>query len=99
MAPFMNTNKFINFSTKDNSRENFFKEQFNNEFNYYIDGFQFFNMNLQKIEEINERIKADIIEVGENAKSKIKANEFQDAFNFTKIEYDVLMKEKLAGMP
>ncbi|MCK4780299.1 MAG: hypothetical protein KAT57_08930, partial [Candidatus Lokiarchaeota archaeon] len=71
------------------------KEQFNIEFNYYTDGFQFFNINLQKIEEINERIKADINEIGEKAKSKINANEFQDAFNFTKTEYDLLMKEKL----
>ncbi|NVM37019.1 MAG: hypothetical protein HWN81_15590 [Candidatus Lokiarchaeota archaeon] len=71
------------------------KEHFSTEFNYYIDGFQFFNINLQKIEEINEGIKADIIEIGEKAKSKTKLNEFQDAFNFTKREYDVLMKDKL----
>ncbi len=71
------------------------KEQFNTEFNFYTDGFQFFNINLQKIEGINERIKANIIEIGEKAKSKINANEFQEAFNFTKTEYDLLMKEKL----
>jgi len=71
------------------------KEQFEVEFNFYIDGFQFFNSNLQKIEEINEEIKADITEIGKKARSKIKANEFQDAFNFTKTEYDLLMKEKL----
>ncbi len=72
------------------------KEQFNTEFDFYTDGFQFFNNNLQKIEGINKKIKADIIEIGDKAKRKIKANEFQDAFNFTKTEYDLLMKEKLA---
>ncbi|MFX1501157.1 MAG: hypothetical protein ACFFDH_09370, partial [Promethearchaeota archaeon] len=72
------------------------KEQFNTEFDFYTKGFQFFNINLKKIEEISKQIKADILEIGEKAKSKIKANEFQDAFNLTKREYDLLMKEKLA---
>ncbi len=72
------------------------KEQFDIEFNFYTDGFQFFNINLQKIDEINERIKADITEIGERAKSKIKENQFQEAFNFTKREYDLLMKDRLA---
>jgi len=72
------------------------KEQFDIEFNFYTDGFQFFNINLQKIDEINERIKADITEIGERARSKIKENKFQEAFNFTKREYDLLMKDRLA---
>ncbi len=71
------------------------KEKFDENFNYYTDGFQFFNINLQKIEEINSRIDADIIEIGENAKSKLLENKFQDAFNITKKESDLLMDERL----
>ncbi|MFX1552164.1 MAG: hypothetical protein ACFFB9_17580 [Promethearchaeota archaeon] len=71
------------------------KDFFNVEFNYYIDGFHFFNINLQKIEEVNEKIKTDIFEINKKAKSKIKANEFQDAFNITKKETDLLLSKRL----
>ncbi|MFX1594330.1 MAG: hypothetical protein ACFFCL_16690, partial [Promethearchaeota archaeon] len=71
------------------------KENYNTEFNYYIDGFQFFNTNLQKIEDINEQVGNDIKEIGEKAKSRILANEFQDAFNITKKESDLLLKKRL----
>ena len=71
------------------------KEKFDEDFNYYTDGFQFFNINQQKIEEINNRIETDIKEIEEKAKSKILENKFQDAFNITKKESDFLMNERL----
>ncbi|MFX0143615.1 MAG: hypothetical protein ACFE9C_06010 [Candidatus Hodarchaeota archaeon] len=71
------------------------KDFFNTEFNYYIDGFHFFNSNLQKIEEVNEKIKADIFEINKKAKSKIKSNQFQDAFDITKKETDLLLNKRL----
>ncbi len=71
------------------------KDFFNAEFNYYIDGFQLFNINLQKFEEINKQIRTDISEIGKKAKSKIMANEFQEAFNITKKETDLLLNKRL----
>jgi hypothetical protein len=71
------------------------KDYFNNEFNYYTEGFHFFNINLQKIEEVNEQIKIDIFEINKKAKSKIMANEFKDAFNITKKETDLLLNKRL----
>ncbi|MFX0006608.1 MAG: hypothetical protein ACFFAV_07755 [Candidatus Hermodarchaeota archaeon] len=72
------------------------KEHFNIEFNYYIDGFQFFNTNIQKIEEINEQIKLDIIEINNKAKSKILETAFHEAFNITKKETDLLLNKRLS---
>ncbi len=71
------------------------KEKFDEVFNYYTDGFQFFNINFQKIEAIKNRIQTDIIEIEEKAKSKILENKFQDAFNITKKESDFRMNERL----
>ncbi len=71
------------------------KDHFNIEFNYYIDGFQFFNTYLQKIEEINEQIKIDIIEINNKAKSKIMESAFHEAFNITKKETDLLLNKRL----
>ncbi len=71
------------------------KDFFNVEFNYYIDGFQLFNINLQKIEEINEQIKIDINEINNKTRSKIVASAFQDAFNITKKETDLLLNKRL----
>ncbi|MFW9999189.1 MAG: hypothetical protein ACFE9Q_05135 [Candidatus Hodarchaeota archaeon] len=71
------------------------KDQFDNEFSFYTDGFQFFNVNLKKIEEINHKIQIDIKQIEEKAKNKILENEFQDAFSFTKKESEILMNERL----
>ena len=67
------------------------KETFDIEFNFYTDGFQFFNNNINKINEINERIKTEILEIEERAKSKIIENQFQDAFVIIKKQSDLLM--------
>ncbi|MFW9820824.1 MAG: hypothetical protein ACFFE5_14545 [Candidatus Thorarchaeota archaeon] len=71
------------------------KDQFNIEFNYYIDGFQFFTTNVRKIEEINEQVKIDIIEINNKAKSKILESAFHEAFNITKKETDLLLNKRL----
>ncbi|MFX1380685.1 MAG: hypothetical protein ACFFA4_16500, partial [Promethearchaeota archaeon] len=71
------------------------KENFNIEFNYYTDGFQFFNTSIQKIKEISELIKTDIREINEKAKNKIMENEFHDAFDITKKETDFLLNKRL----
>ncbi|MFW9972902.1 MAG: prenyltransferase/squalene oxidase repeat-containing protein, partial [Candidatus Odinarchaeota archaeon] len=71
------------------------KDYYNSEFNYFIDGFHFFNNKLQNIEEVNDQIKVDIFEINKKAKSKIIENKFQDAFNITKKETDLLLKNRL----
>ncbi|MFX1568375.1 MAG: hypothetical protein ACFFCV_08400, partial [Promethearchaeota archaeon] len=71
------------------------KKNIDEVFNYYTDGFQFFNITLQKIEEINNIIQTDIIEIGDKAKNKILESKFQDAFNITKKESDFILNERL----
>lgn len=71
------------------------KEKFETEFNFYVDGFQFFSITLKNIEEINEFIKASINEIDEKAKSKIITNQFQDAFDIIKRESDLLLNAKI----
>ncbi|MDX1797744.1 MAG: hypothetical protein R3255_03765, partial [Candidatus Lokiarchaeia archaeon] len=72
------------------------KEHFNIEFNYYIDGFQFFNTYMQKVEDINKQIKLDIIEINNKAKTKILESAFHEAFNITKKETDLLLNKRLS---
>jgi hypothetical protein len=72
------------------------KDHFNDEFNYYIDGFQFFNTNIQKIEEINDQIKLDIIEINNKAKSKILESAFHEAFDITKKETDLFLNKRVS---
>ncbi|UCD01434.1 MAG: hypothetical protein JSV23_11250 [Promethearchaeota archaeon] len=71
------------------------KEKFETEFDFYAEGFQFFNDNLRKIEEINELIKSEIERIDEKAKNKISSNQFQDAFNIIKKESDILLEAKI----
>ncbi|MFX0135373.1 MAG: hypothetical protein ACFFDN_17145, partial [Candidatus Hodarchaeota archaeon] len=71
------------------------KEKFETGFDFYADGFQFFNINLKKIEEINEFIKIDIKNIDGMAKNKINSNQFQDAFNIIKKESDLLLNAKI----
>ncbi|MFX1305040.1 MAG: hypothetical protein ACFE9X_16920 [Promethearchaeota archaeon] len=71
------------------------KEEFETELNYYTDGFQFFNTNFKKIEEINEIIKFEIEKISEKAKTEIIKNQFQDAFEIIKKESDLLLNTKI----
>jgi hypothetical protein len=71
------------------------KEKFETEFDFYAEGFQFFNINLKKIEEINDFINADIKKIDEKAKNKISSNQFQDAFNIIKKKSDLLLNAKI----
>ncbi|MFX1532047.1 MAG: hypothetical protein ACFFBC_13100, partial [Promethearchaeota archaeon] len=72
------------------------KEKYENEYNFYHEGFQFFRENLKKIIIINEKLNNDILEIGEKIKSKIVENQFQEAFDVIKKESDVLLNEKLS---
>jgi len=71
------------------------KEEFENEFKFYTDGFQFFNNNLKKIKSIKEDLNAKISKISENTNSKIQENKFQEAFDIIKDELDILLKEKI----
>ncbi len=71
------------------------KEKFDNEFKFYTDGFQFFNINLQKIIDINNQLNADLEDIEVKVNIKIKSNEFQDAFNIIKKESDALLNQRI----
>ncbi|MFW9826065.1 MAG: hypothetical protein ACFFEY_00405 [Candidatus Thorarchaeota archaeon] len=71
------------------------KNSFNEQFNYYIDGFQFFNSYLQKVEEINTSIKLDIKDIEKEAKNKIEINKFHEAFEISKKEFDLILRNRL----
>ncbi|MFX1408949.1 MAG: hypothetical protein ACFFA6_01245 [Promethearchaeota archaeon] len=71
-----------------------FKEKFDSVFSYYTSGFQFFNSNMRKVDEIRENVKIEILEISEKAKNKIEENHFQEAFNIIKEKSDVLLDEK-----
>jgi len=71
------------------------KEKYENEYQFYHEGFQFFRANLKKIIIINEKLNNDISDIGENIKSKIVENQFQEAFDVIKKESDVVLNEKL----
>ena len=67
------------------------KDAFDTEFNYYTDGFQFFNSKLNEIKQIEERIKREISEIEEKAKDKINEIQFQEAFSIIKKQSDLLL--------
>ena len=67
------------------------KVAFEEEFNFYTDGFQFFNTNLKKIKQIEERIKREIVDLEGKAKEKITENQFQEAFKIIKKQSDLLL--------
>ncbi len=71
-----------------------FKENFESIFSYYTSGFQFFNTNMKKIDDIKERVKIEILEISEKAKNITDNNLFQEAFNVIKQESDVLLDNK-----
>jgi len=72
-----------------------FKINFEEVTSYYNDGFQFFDNVLKEIESINYGIEKSIIEIKQKAKSRIKENNFQKAFEFIKKESDLLLNEKI----
>ncbi|MFX1311632.1 MAG: hypothetical protein ACFFHD_03330 [Promethearchaeota archaeon] len=71
------------------------KEKFENEFNFYTDGFQFFSNKLKDLEEIKEKVNIQISEIGEKSRSKINSNQFEEAFAIIKNESDLLISEKI----
>ncbi|MFX0029501.1 MAG: hypothetical protein ACFE8B_09845, partial [Candidatus Hermodarchaeota archaeon] len=72
------------------------KEKYENEYNFYHEGFQFFREKLKNIIIINEKLQKDISEIGENIRSRIEGNQFQEAFEIIKKESNVLLNEKIS---
>jgi hypothetical protein len=71
------------------------KEKYENEYKFYNEGFQFFKENLNKIKAVNIKLNNEISKIGEKIKSKISANQFQEAFEIIKNESDILLSEKI----
>ncbi|MFW9821724.1 MAG: hypothetical protein ACFFE4_02235 [Candidatus Thorarchaeota archaeon] len=71
------------------------KEKFDNEYNFYNEGFEFFKGNLNEIDNIRVALNNEISRIGELTKNKISANQFQEAFEIIKSESDILLDEKI----
>jgi len=71
------------------------KEKYESEYKYYNDGFQFFKENLDRIEAVQVKLNNEISKIEELTKSKISANQFQEAFDIIKNESDILLNEKI----
>lgn len=76
------------------------KNEFDAVFNYYTNGFEFFHINLKKIEEINASTKSEIEKVSEKVKGKISENQFeiQKVFDDIKKDSDTLLSKKIRGI-
>jgi len=76
------------------------KEEFDAVFNYYTNGFEFFHVNLKKIEEINVSTKNEIEKISEQVKSKISENQFEIQKVFTDIrkDSDMLLDDKIKAI-
>jgi len=70
------------------------KEEIDSIFDYYINGFQYFKQNLEKINIINETIKNEIKAISDKAQIRINDNKFQDAFEIVRKESDKLLNDK-----
>ena len=71
------------------------KEEFETLFNYYNEGFSFFDQVLEKIDDINSKIEKEISDINFKAKDSIKSNRFQEAFNLIKRDSETLLNQKL----
>ncbi|MHA2283005.1 MAG: prenyltransferase/squalene oxidase repeat-containing protein [Promethearchaeota archaeon] len=71
------------------------KEKYENEYKFYEEGFQFFKENLNIIKEVNYKLNSEISKIGDLTKSKISANQFQEAFEIIKNESDIVLNEKI----
>jgi len=73
------------------------KNEFDAVFSYYTNGFEFFHVNLKKIEEINESTKNEIEKISEKVKQEISENQFeiQKVFDDIKKDSDTLLSEKM----
>ena len=71
------------------------KEKYESEYEFYNEGFQFFKKNLNIIKTIDVKFNNEILKIGELTKSKISANQFQEAFEIIKNESDILLNGKI----
>ncbi len=70
------------------------KSNFDSDFNYYTDGFRFFNVNYNLIEDLYKNINDQIIIITESSQTKIKESKFQEASDSIKNDSDELLKLK-----
>ncbi|TXT54462.1 MAG: conserved membrane protein of unknown function [Promethearchaeota archaeon] len=71
------------------------KEELDSIFDYYFEGFQFFEANMNRTYTIESDINEEIFAIQESARKEIKQNNFQKAFDIIKEESDILLENKL----
>ncbi|MEJ2250012.1 MAG: hypothetical protein P8Y97_10170 [Candidatus Lokiarchaeota archaeon] len=67
------------------------KEDLNEVFDYYLNGFQFFKNTLQEIENITTETNGNIEIVSKKTDEKISNNEFKEAFSIIKNESEIIL--------
>ncbi|MFX1402478.1 MAG: hypothetical protein ACFE8V_14670 [Promethearchaeota archaeon] len=70
------------------------KENFDSIFNQYKEGFIFFDVTIEKIENVKEEIKKEFSNISEKAKTEIASNQFQEAFEIIKKDSDLVLNQK-----
>jgi hypothetical protein len=71
------------------------KEEFKSIFNYYDEGFKFFEQTSEKIDGINDEIEIEISYIKQKADEKISKNQFKEAFEIIKKDSEILLNQKI----
>jgi len=71
------------------------KEEFELIFNYYDEGFKFFEQTSEKIDGINDEIEIEISYIKQKADEKISQNQFKEAFEIIKKDSEILLNQKI----
>ena len=71
------------------------KEEFESIFNYYAEGFKFFEQTSQKIDGIKDEIEKEIFNIKQKADGKISQNQFKEAFEIIKKDSESLLNQKI----
>ena len=70
------------------------KEELNEIFEYYLDGFTYFNTKLNEIESLREKISKSLSEVHAVTKERLEKNKFQEAFEIITEKSDDLLDKQ-----
>ncbi|MHA1273691.1 MAG: prenyltransferase/squalene oxidase repeat-containing protein [Promethearchaeota archaeon] len=69
------------------------KNELNQIFDYYLEGFSFFNNSKKKLDLLREEINSNLESIQKETQNIIRKGEFQEAFNYVQKEADILLNE------
>ncbi|MFX1493411.1 MAG: hypothetical protein ACFFBZ_03950 [Promethearchaeota archaeon] len=73
----------------------YLKEEFESIFNFYDEGFKFFEQTSEKIDGINNEIEKEIAYIKRKSDEKIYQNQFKEAFEIIKKDSEILLNQKI----